>query len=456
MNDFSSKFSFDDSANEEAKICVVGVGGGGGNAINNMVEKGIRGNVEFIAINTDSQALNENKAPQKIQAGRNLTSGLGAGARPNVGAEAIEESSNEIKQALDGYDMAFVTAGMGGGTGTGGAPVVASIARELDILTVAIVTKPFECEGKRRMDTALEGIELLRENVDTLIVIPNERLLDIADDGTSLIEAFEKADEVLYNATRGISDLITVHGLINLDFADVQTTMKDGGTALMGSATASGENRSEKAAVQAISSPLLDGLSIAGATNVLVNITAGSSLGIREATQATSVIQEEAGDDVEVIFGTVIEEDMEDKLRVTVIATGFDREKEDSSGGETTDSTEDTAEKSGSSRRTVPLDEDDDPTYRYKGEDNLRQLDTPAYERRSSPQRSKRDEPSPQEQEEAEESEEASSDSSSNVRRLRAEELDERTDREERTRDESDSDDDDDTDTPAFLRKMMD
>jgi cell division protein FtsZ len=454
MNDFSSKFSFDDSANEEAKICVVGVGGGGGNAINNMVEKGIRGNVEFIAINTDSQALNENKAPQKIQAGRNLTSGLGAGARPNVGAEAIEESSNEIKQALDGYDMAFVTAGMGGGTGTGGAPVVASIARDLDILTVAIVTKPFDCEGKRRMDTALEGIELLRENVDTLIVIPNERLLDIADDDTSLIEAFEKADEVLYNATRGISDLITVHGLINLDFADVQTTMEDGGTALMGSATATGENRSEKAAIQAISSPLLDGLSIAGATNVLVNITSGPSLGIREATQATSVIQEEAGDDVEVIFGTVIEEDMEDKLRVTVIATGFDREKDAESGdpsGENEGSGED------SSRRTVPLDEDD-PTHRYKGEDNLRQLDTPAYERRSSPQRSNRSTSKNQGQEEANEepsseTQEQSSEQRSNIRRLRS---DDRQDRGERSRSDDASSGDEDSDTPAFLRKMMD
>ncbi len=454
MNDFSSKFSFDDSANEEAKICVVGVGGGGGNAINNMVEKGIRGNVEFIAINTDSQALNENKAPQKIQAGRNLTSGLGAGARPNVGAEAIEESSNEIKQALDGYDMAFVTAGMGGGTGTGGAPVVTSIARDLDILTVAIVTKPFECEGKRRMDTALEGIELLRENVDTLIVIPNERLLDIADDDTSLIEAFEKADEVLYNATRGISDLITVHGLINLDFADVQTTMKDGGTALMGSATATGENRSEKAAIQAISSPLLDGLSIAGATNVLVNITAGSSLGIREATQATSVIQEEAGEDVEVIFGTVIEEDMEDKLRVTVIATGFDREKE---AGDGEPSGEDQSSDEGNSRRTVPLDENNS-AHRYKGEDNLRQLDTPAYERRSNPQHSNRNTSENQGQDEtseegASEAQESSSEQRSNIRRLQSED---RQDRGERSRSDDSSSDEEDSDTPAFLRKMMD
>jgi len=452
MNDFSSKFSFDDSANEEAKICVVGVGGGGGNAINNMVEKGIRGNVEFIAVNTDSQALNENKAPQKIQAGRNLTSGLGAGARPNVGAEAVEESSNEIKQALDGYDMAFITAGMGGGTGTGGAPVVASIARELDILTVAIVTKPFECEGKRRMDTALEGIELLRDNVDTQIVVPNERLLDIADDDTSLIEAFEKADEVLYNATRGISDLITVHGLINLDFADVQTTMKDGGTALMGSATATGENRSEKAAIQAISSPLLDGLSIAGATNVLVNITSGPSLGIREATQATSVIQKEAGEDVEVIFGTVIEEDMEDKLRVTVIATGFDRDEEPAPGEAPA------GDESGDdeSRRTVPLD-DEDPTHRYKGEDNLRQLDTPAYERRSSPVRSNQDQQSEPERDEVDGGEEAAESTggeaqSSNVRRLRA---DDRQDRGGAPSDDA-SGDDEDSDTPAFLRKMMD
>jgi cell division protein FtsZ len=433
--DFSSRFSFDDAANEEAKICVVGVGGGGGNAINNMVEKGIHGSVEFIAVNTDSQALAENRAPQKIQAGQSLTSGLGAGARPSVGAEAIEESSNEIKQALDGYDMAFITAGMGGGTGTGGAPVVAALARSLDILTVAIVTKPFECEGSRRMNTALEGIELLRENVDTLIVIPNERLLDIADQDTSLIEAFEKADEVLYNATRGISDLITVHGLINLDFADVQTTMKDGGTALMGAATASGENRAEKAAVQAISSPLLDGLSIAGATNVLVNITSGPSLGIREATQATSVIQKEAGEDVEVIFGTVIDEDVEDKLRVTVIATGFDRDTEPEGGGEDT-------------RRTVPLDEqkDDDPAQQYKGEDNLRQLDEPAFERRNTPLRSK-----PPEETDGEADTDASDDDAT-IRRLEADDLSEREDREERSR----PDDEDDTDTPAFLRKMMD
>jgi cell division protein FtsZ len=436
-HEFSSRFSFDDSVNEEAKICVVGVGGGGGNAINNMVETGIRGNVEFIAINTDSQALAKNKAPQKIQAGQMITKGLGAGARPSTGAKAIEESRDEIKKALDGYDMVFITAGMGGGTGTGGAPVVASIARELDILTVAIVTKPFDCEGKRRMTTALEGIDLLSEHVDTLIVIPNERLLDIADEDTSLIEAFGKADEVLFNATRGISDLITVHGLINLDFADVKTTMKNGGTALMGSATSSAENRAEKAAIEAISSPLLDGLSIAGARNVLVNITSGPSLGIREATQATSVIQREAGDDVEVIFGTVIDEELTDKLRVTVIATGFDDDTE--------------AESDEHMRRTVPLDEDSNPTVHYKGEDNLRQLDKPAYERRTSPLRSGNQNQQQDESSDAPKNEEADQDesASSNVRRLRADDLQKRKERKERIRK-------DDTDTPAFLRKMMD
>ena len=364
---FSSRFSFDDSVDDEAKIIVVGVGGGGGNAINNMIKRGIQ-DVDFIAINTDAQALSANQAPRKVQAGKDLTGGLGAGARPSIGAEAVEESRHEIEEALHEFNMIFITAGMGGGTGTGGAPVVAAIARKLGILTVAIVTKPFECEGKKRSYCAEEGINLLKDHVDTLIVIPNERLLDIAEDSTSLIEAFERADDVLYNATRGISDLITVHGLINLDFADVKTTMKDGGTALMGSATCTGENRAECAAVEAISSPLLDGLSIAGARNVLVNITAGRSLGIREATAATSIIQREAGDEVEVIFGTVIDESMGDDIRVTVIATGFDREQK---------------RKSPTVRRTMPLLQET-PKHHYKGEDNLKHLDTPAYERRSS------------------------------------------------------------------------
>ncbi len=417
----SARFAFDDAACEEAKICVVGVGGGGGNAINNMINQGIQ-SVEFIAVNTDAQALGANLAPRKIQAGYNLTKGLGAGARPGIGAEAVEESREELEAALRGFDMIFITAGMGGGTGTGGAPVVAALARNLGILTVAIVTRPFECEGKRRANTAHEGIDLLREHVDTLIVIPNERLLDIADETTSLIEAFEKADEVLYNATRGISDLITVHGLINLDFADVRTTMNNGGTALMGAATASGEQRAEKAAKEAISSPLLDGLSIAGASNVLVNITAGRSLGIREATAATSIIQREAGDDVEVIFGTVIDETMGDDLRVTVIATGFDKHRHPGPNA----------------RRTVPLDQEG-PVYHYKGEDSLRYLDIPAYERRSVPF------PLPHNAQPAAEGDDARPGLGA-IKRLHKEELKDRTERIRK----------DNPDTPAFLRKMMD
>jgi cell division protein FtsZ len=422
---FSSRFTFDDDLNEEAKIGVVGVGGGGGNAINNMVARGIQG-VEFIAINTDGQALTANGATHKIQAGRNLTKGLGAGARPSIGAEAVEENRNEIEQAIQDFDMLFITAGMGGGTGTGGAPVVAAIARKLGILTVAIVTRPFDCEGRRRLKTATEGIDLLRENVDTLIVIPNERLLDIAEDDTSLIDAFRKADDVLYNATRGISDLITVHGLINLDFADVKTTMQNGGTALMGSATANGENRAERAAIEAISSPLLDGLSITGARNVLVNITAGKSLGIREATAATSIIQREAGDDVEVIFGTVIDEELGDDLRVTVIATGFDRQQPDSREA---------------IRRTVPL-QADGPMVHYKGEDNLKQLDKPAYERRSivTAERLSRL------HDEEEQAPTVPDIRNGKIKRLHADELRERPERIRK----------DNTDTPAFLRKMMD
>ncbi len=360
----TTRFSFDEASHEEAKICVVGVGGGGGNAINNMIDRGIHG-VEFISINTDSQALMANRATHKVQAGRALTKGLGAGARPAVGAEAIAESAAEIEQALQEFNMVFITAGMGGGTGTGGAPVVAGIARKLGILTVAMVTKPFDCEGRKRMKTAHEGIEALRNSVDTLIVIPNERLLDIAEAQTTLIDAFSRADDVLYNATRGISDLITVHGLINLDFADVKTTMENGGTALMGAATASGENRAERAAIEAISSPLLDGLSISGASNVLVNITAGRTLGIREATAATSIIQREAGDDVEVIFGTVIDEAMGEDLRVTVIATGFDR-----------------ARALQQPRPGIQRTKNTDGPLRYKGDENLEVLDEPAFVRR--------------------------------------------------------------------------
>lgn len=443
MDKISSHFTFDSDQNRDAEIRVIGVGGGGGNAINNMIDKGIQG-IEFVAINTDAQALEVNKAPVKIQVGRNMTKGLGAGARPSVGAEAVEENRPEIEQAIEGCDMVFITAGMGGGTGTGGAPVVAAMAKRMDILTVAIVTKPFECEGRRRMKTALEGIDLLREHVDTLIVIPNERLLDIAEANTSLIEAFQRADEVLHNATRGISDLITVHGLINLDFADVETTMRDGGTALMGASSATGDERARKAAVQAISSPLLDGLSINGARNVLVNITAGPSLGIREATEATGVIQQDAGDDVEVIFGTVIDDEMGEELRVTVIATGFD---DDEPSEEENDDSE--------IRRTSSL-ESERSVQDYKGEGNLKHLDIPAYERRTPP--SDKGSESQKEPKKKQTSSQTSSRSAQqpkpkdqqgqkgSVKRLHVDDVKERKERIRK----------DDTDTPAFLRKMMD
>jgi cell division protein FtsZ len=345
--------------------------------------------------------------------------------------------------------MVFITAGMGGGTGTGAAPVVAQIAKKMGILTVAVVTKPFDCEGAKRFRTADQGIEALRQCVDTLIVIPNERLLDIADDDTTLVEAFEMADDVLYNATRGISDLITVHGLINLDFADVRTTMVEGGTAIMGSAVASGTGRAEKAAHEAISSPLLDGVAIRGARNVLVNITAGPTLGIREATAATAVIQQEAGDEAEVIFGTVIDPAMGDDLRVTVIATGFDR---DVATGEVAPAPR--------VRRTVTLD-GGHAAPRYKGEASLRDLDVPAFERRTplAPIEAVPPHPAPAARP-AREVEETRAKGTldagqapdeaprpANVRRLHHGEF--VRERQERIRK-------DDPDVPAFLRKMMD
>ena len=305
MKNLTPSFSFDEQGQDNAKIKVIGVGGGGGNAVNNMINKGLD-SVEYIALNTDAQALKSNRADLAIQVGANLTSGLGAGARPEIGREAVEENRHDLDEAVDSADMIFITAGMGGGTGTGGAPVVAGIAKRKGILTVGIVTTPFLVEGKVRMKYALEGIAELKKNCDTVIVIPNERLLDISDETTTLVDAFEMANEVLYNATRGISDLILMPGLINLDFADVRTTMIDGGAAIMGSATATGPDRAEIAAREAINSPLLDGVSIRGARNVLVNISAGRELGMRETTTATSIIQQEAGDDAEIILGTVL------------------------------------------------------------------------------------------------------------------------------------------------------
>lgn len=305
-----------------AKMKVVGVGGAGGNALNWMIETGLK-SVDFIAVNTDAQALDTNSAPRKIQIGTDSTRGLGAGANPEVGREAVEENREELKQALSGADMVFVTAGMGGGTGTGAAPVVAQIAREIGALTVGIVTKPFSFEGKKRMTHALEGIEKLREQVDTLIVIPNQRLISLVDRNTSLVDAFKLADNVLLHATRGISDLITEPGMVNLDFADVRTVMAAKGDALMGVGVGVGEHRAVEAAQQAISSPLLEEVSIDGARSVLVNITGGSDLTLMDVADATTVITEAAGEEAEVIFGAVIDSNIQDEVRVTVIATGF-------------------------------------------------------------------------------------------------------------------------------------
>ncbi len=311
-----------------AKIKVVGVGGGGCNAINAMVKAGLTG-VEFITANTDRQALVKSLAPKKIQLGTVLTKGLGAGANPTVGKNAAEESREEIYNMLQGADMVFVTAGMGGGTGTGAAPVIAQIAREMGALTVAVVTKPFMFEAPKRMRHAESGISNLRDNVDTLIQIPNQRLLTIADKKTTILEAFSKADDVLLNAVRGISDLINISGHINLDFADVRTVMTGRGLALMGTGIAKGEGRAITAAHMAISSPLLENVSISGATGIIINITGPDNLTLHEINEAVSLITEEADRDAEVIFGSVFNEDNSDTVKVTVIATGFPTERHD-------------------------------------------------------------------------------------------------------------------------------
>jgi len=306
-----------------AVIKVVGVGGGGTNAVNRMIDAGVRG-VEFIAVNTDAQALSMCDADNTIHIGNTLTRGLGAGANPKVGREAAEESREDLKEALKGADLVFVTAGEGGGTGTGAAPVIAQIAREGGALTVAVVTKPFAFEGAQRMRQSEEGIGELRKHVDSVIVIPNERLLEVVERRTSIIEAFKMADDVLRQGVQGITDLITVPGLINLDFADVRSVMEGAGSSLMGIGTASGENRASEAARAAISSPLLEA-TVAGATGVLLNITGGPDLGLFEIDEAAHIIRQAAADDCSVIFGAVIDENAGDHIRVTVIATGFDR-----------------------------------------------------------------------------------------------------------------------------------
>jgi len=314
----------DTMGNGGAKIRVVGVGGGGGNAINSMIDKGLIG-VDFVAINCDLQALARNNARHKIQIGKNLTRGLGAGADPTIGQRAVEEDREEISRVLAGSDMVFITAGMGGGTGTGGAPVVANIAKSIGALVVGIVTRPFNSEGRKRAAQAESGIEELKKQVDTLIAIPNQRLLDIIDRRTPMLEAFELANQVLHNATRGISEVITVPGLINVDFADVRTIMREMGDALMGTGVAAGENRAVEAAHAAISSPLLEGVSIAGAQGILLNITGGPDMTLVEIDEATSIIHEAAGDEANVILGTVIDENLKEDIMVTVIATGFNK-----------------------------------------------------------------------------------------------------------------------------------
>jgi len=357
-----------DSTREHgAKIRVVGVGGGGGNAVNSMIAKGLLG-VDFIAINTDAQALERNNANTHIHVGANVTRGLGAGADPAIGMKAVEEDREAVADMLAGTDMVFVTAGMGGGTGTGGAPVVASIAHSVGSLVVGIVTKPFAWEGKKRLQQAEEGIAELKKHVDTLIVIPNQKLLTIVDKHTPLIEAFEIANGVLYSATRGIADLITVPGLVNVDFADVRTIMREMGDALMGTGLSRGENRAIEAAHNAISSPLLDGVCITGALGVLVNITGGPNLSLSEVSEAAGIIHDNAGDDANIIFGAVIDENLTDEMFVTVIATGFNKS---------------TVGKSRVEKSAMQRMSDTKPGRVPSGTLELKEFDIPAYQRRS-------------------------------------------------------------------------
>ena len=346
-------FELDEPAGNSAKIKVVGVGGGGGNAVNTMISYSLNG-VDFIAANTDAQALGTSLSAIKIQLGAEITKGLGAGSDPEVGRKSALESTDAIRSILSGADMVFITAGFGGGTGTGGAPIVAEIAKDLGALTIAVVTKPFQFEGKKRNKQAEEGIAELRNTVDSLIVIPNQRLLSIGGRTMSLLEAFKKADEILFHAVKGISDLITVPGLINVDFADVRNIMTETGLTLMGTGIASGENRAVDAAQKAISSPLLEDNTIQGARGVLMNITSGSEMTLDEVNEASSLIHKEAHEDANIIFGAVVDNSMEDEICITVIATGFEE-----------------AEKKRRSITSVPLDG-------YKRED----LSTPTFIRK--------------------------------------------------------------------------
>jgi cell division protein FtsZ len=327
MSSFSIEFA-DETHQYEARIKVMGVGGSGGNAVNTMINFGLEG-VEFVVVNTDAQALNANAAPTKLSIGGNITRGLGAGADPDKGRKAALEDVQRIKELLSGADMVFVTAGMGGGTGTGAAPIIAQIAREEGALTVGVVTKPFLFEGRQRARRAEIGLAMLSEHVDTLITIPNQKLVLLGDDDLTFVDACRKADEVLYQAVRGISDLITQNGIVNVDFADVKTVMSNMGRALMGTGVAKGQNRARLAAEMAVTSPLLDDISVEGATGVLINIVGGPDLKMKEIQEAASLVQEQAHEDANIIFGASIDETLGENVKVTVIATGFDTQERD-------------------------------------------------------------------------------------------------------------------------------
>jgi cell division protein FtsZ len=378
-------FRFEEAPARNAVMRVVGVGGGGSNAVNRMIAEDLPG-VEFVAINADAQALKACRAPTKVQIGRKVTRGLGAGARPEIGRQAIEESREEVKAALTGSDLVFVTAGLGGGTGTGAAPIVGEIARELGALTIAIVTKPFIFEGKKRAGYAEMGLAELKRAVDTVILVPNERLLQVVEKGTTFRDALKKADEVLLHATQGISDLITVTGEVNVDFADVRTVMSNRGPALMGTGYATGENRALEAAQNAITSPLLDDVSIAGAAGVLINITGGSDLSLEEVSTISSVIHEAAGDDAEIIFGAVHDPRMESEVRVTVIATGFEMREPRETGRSAAEEARVLRPKFGAPRTpgrpvSAPHTEAARPRRRV-GYEDLRDLEIPTFIRR--------------------------------------------------------------------------
>ncbi len=381
------KLAFEEGPLNGARIKVIGIGGGGCNAVNRMIEAGIEG-VEFIAANTDMQALRLCHAPLKVQLGNKLTKGLGAGANPEIGRQAALEDTEKVIELLEGADMVFVTAGLGGGTGGGGAPIAASLATQLGALTVAVVTRPFEFEGKKRRLQAERALEELKDSADTVITIPNERLLDTVPEGTSLGDAFKFADDVLRQAVQGISDLITVPGVINLDFADVRTIMTDMGMALMGTGVGSGENRAAQAAQNAISSPLLEDTTIQGAQGVLINITGSRSITLHEVSQASRIIQESAHPDANIIFGSVFDEEFDDEIKITVIATGFAHfgfEKE-----EPEDRYQGMVAEPGVRAPHISLDPS--PVRRFgladeKGNDQERDLDVPAYYRNGiSPQ----------------------------------------------------------------------